>query len=50
MYSRFIPGLCLAVSSTSLSFQIFIVYPTQMKIHKEFFAIRELLQKEYLGK
>jgi hypothetical protein len=50
MYNRFIPGLCLAVSSTTLSFQLFVVYPNQQKLHKEFFAIRELLQKEYLGK
>jgi hypothetical protein len=50
MYNRFIPGLCLAVSSTTLSFQLFVVYPNQKKLHKELFAIRELLQKEYLGK
>jgi len=50
MYNRFIPGLCLAVSSTTLGFQLFVVYPTQRKIHKELFAIRELLQKDYLGK
>jgi hypothetical protein len=50
MYNRFIPGLCLAVSSTTLSFQLLVVYPNQQKLHKEFFAIRELLQKEYLGK
>jgi len=44
MYRRFLPGLCLAVSSTTLGFQLFVVYPTQTKIHKEVFAIRELLQ------
>jgi hypothetical protein len=43
MYRRFLPALCLAVSSTTLSFQIFTVYPNQRKIHKELFAIRELL-------
>jgi len=48
MYRRFLPALCLAVSSTTLSFQIFTVYPNQRKIHKELFAIRELLQKKSL--
>ena len=46
MYRRFLPGLCLAVSSTTLGFQLLVVYPTHTKIHKEFFAIRELLQKK----
>jgi hypothetical protein len=43
MYRRFLPGLCLAVSSTTLGFQLFTVYPTQVKIHKELSVIRELL-------
>jgi len=38
MYNRFIPGLCLAVSSTTLSFQPFVVYPNQTKLHKKLFA------------
>jgi hypothetical protein len=46
MYRRFLPGLCLAVSSTTLGFQLLVVYPTQTKIHKEVFAIRELLHKK----
>jgi hypothetical protein len=46
MYHRIVPSLCLAVSSTTFSFQIFIVYPAQLKTHKELFAIRELLQNK----
>jgi len=54
MYRRFLPGLCLAVSSTTLGFQLLVVYPTQYKIHKELCEIKDNLKNiqkiEYLGK
>lgn len=46
MFRRLLPGLCLAVSSTTLSFQLLVVYPTQYKIHKELSEIRGLLCKK----
>jgi hypothetical protein len=46
MYRRFLPGLCLAVSSSTLSFQLLVVYPTQYKIHKELSEIKRLLHKK----
>lgn len=50
MYRQFIPTLCLAVSSTSLSFQLFVVYPNQTKIHSDLCAIRKLLQGNTIQK
>lgn len=45
MNRRIIPGICLAVSSGSLMFQLFVVYPTQQKIDTGIHDIREQMKR-----
>lgn len=45
MNRRIIPGICLAVSSGSLMFQLFVVYPTQHKINNGLYDMREQMKR-----
>ena len=45
MNRRIIPGICLAVSSGSLMFQLFVVYPTQQKINAGIHDIQEQMKR-----
>ncbi len=45
MNRRIIPGVCLAVSSGSLIFQLCVVYPTQQKMNAGIHDIREHMKQ-----
>jgi hypothetical protein len=45
MNRRIIPGVCLAVSSGSILFQLFVVYPTQQNINTGIHDIREQMKR-----
>jgi hypothetical protein len=45
MNRRIIPGVCLAVSSGSILFQLFVVYPTQQKMNAGIHDIQQQLKR-----